>query len=224
MSDKELTAAMAVVTNNQGEGVPSPPPNSSQHPSTRPPQTTFTAASTTAPPSSDAITTNPPPPPPPAAPVGMTEKALPADMAVATNNQGEEVPSPPPDSSQHPSTPPNQIITNCCHNNSTPIISHHHTEFASASSSNPVEVTDKETQTNTENIFSWPQDEECLTGLDTILKAFVDTLSPLEVLGFALTKTDPEIQLTRTGRVDINTKSPNDELMGGKGLDLFMTM
>ena len=66
--------------------------------------------------------------------------------------------------------------------------------------------------------ISWPRDnEERATGLDTILGAFYTTIPSLKDLGLVLTKSDSEFQLTRTRRVDINTASLNDELMGKKG-------
>ena len=81
------------------------------------------------------------------------------------------------------------------------------------------------TQTHTVNLFSWPRDnEERVTGLDTILGAFDNTIPSLKSLGMAPTKSDAEFQLTRTGRVDINTASLNDELMGRTGSDFFMTL
>ena len=81
------------------------------------------------------------------------------------------------------------------------------------------------TQTHTAKKISWPRDnEECATGLGTIVNAFDTTILSLKDLGMVPTKSDSEFQLTRTGRVDISIASLNDELMGKKGLDFFMTL
>ena len=143
---------------------------------------------------------------------------------MAANNQGEEVPSSPPNSSQHPSTPPSQIITDVHNTLSSPTSSqnHNHSPIQTRTGNKNKSGSGSDgTQTNTANLFSWPRDEEHATGLETIFRAFVVTMSSLRDLGLVLTKSDSEFQLTRTGRVDINTASLNDELKGGPGLNFF---
>lgn len=61
-------------------------------------------------------------------------------------------------------------------------------------------------------------------GKKKILSEFDQTIRSLKRLGLVLTKSDSEFQLARTGRVDINTASLNDELMGRIGSDFFMTL
>lgn len=127
-------------------------------------------------------------------------------------NRGEEVPSP-PDSLPPPLLPGK---TTASPPSDSPQRAAEENESGSGSD---------ETQTHTANLFSWPQDnEERATGLDTILGAFDNTIPSLKSLGLAPTKSDPEFQLTRTRRVDINTASLNDELMGRIGSDFFMTL
>jgi hypothetical protein len=148
--------------------------------------------------------------------------------AVAANNRGKEVPSSPPDSSQYPSTPPPQIITNVHHTLSSQTSSQNHNHSpvqTQTGNKNESGNGSDGTQTNTANLLSWPLDGEHATGLETIFRAFVVTMPSLRDLGLVLTKSDSEFQLTRTGRVDINTASLNDELKGGpSGLNFFMML
>ena len=77
---------------------------------------------------------------------------------------------------------------------------------------------------NGPSFLSWPIKDLATVGahqqvLYAILQNFCGTIPSLKEIGFALTKSDLEMQmpsLTRTGLVDINIASLDDELMGGK--------
>ena len=74
------------------------------------------------------------------------------------------------------------------------------------------------TQTHTAKKISWPRDnEERATELGTIVNAFYTSILSLKDLGMVPTESDSELQLTRTGRVDISSASLNDELLEKKG-------
>ena len=85
---------------------------------------------------------------------------------------------------------------------------------------------------NGPSFLSWPIKDLATVGahqqvLYAILQNFFGTMRTLKEIGFALAKCDLENQmppLTRTGLVDINMASLDDDLMGEKGLDFIMIL